>query len=237
MANALDELFSKCTESDVPGLKKCPISGLYVRDRGDVGIIREQTEWNALKQFEYKGGTALDLGGHIGAAVWHILKNTELDRVVSVEPDPNNTRIHKLNWENTKNVTLLEKAVVRDSNSPSNINLYLGKTYSASNSTYPFRGRTAIQVPTICFEELLTEYDPTVIKCDVEGSEYAIDWTMVPDTTTEILLELHQFKPHWLDEQKKLDDVLLSLGFKHIKAPKHKLTYTRVCTASYSRRI
>lgn len=208
-------------------------SGLFCRD-GDVGIIFEQSEeWSPINKFNYEGKVVLDIGGHMGCAAWHFLK-LGVRKVVSVEPDPSNIKLFKVNHGKDKRVKLIEAAVVNKVNGK--LPLYLGRTYPASNSLHEFRGRKKIEVETISFKKLLKKVKPNIIKCDIEGWEYELDWRDIPDSVTEILLELHQFKDGWLSKQKKLDKILLKGGFKHLKAPIHKVLFHKTCTAAWTRR-
>lgn len=218
--SAIDDIFSRCEKRE-EGLF-CPPLGMYVRDRGDVGIIREQALYKDMLQFR-KSGLLLDLGAHIGASARHFLNGGVCDQVICVEPDPSNYEMLALNWSCDERVEVHSCAVVDDP-AKDKVQLYLGKTYSSDNSLENFRGRRAIDVRTVQFTDLLAR-GPRAIKCDIEGSEYSLDWAKVPDTVTEICMEMHQFRPAWVAAQRVIDDKLLALGFKHVRAPRHDMVF------------
>ncbi len=221
--NAIDKLFAECIVRQSSDLF-CSSMGMYVRDRGDIGIIREQSLYKDMLQFK-KPGLLLDLGAHIGASVRFFLDNSIADTIISVEPDPSNFNMLVKNWGCDNRVELHQQAVVDDT-AQETVPLYLGKTYSSDNSLENFRGRRRIDVPTIQFDELLARR-PRAIKCDIEGSEYSLDWAKVPESVTEICMEMHQFRPAWLEQQHVIDNKLLALGFHHVKAPKHDEVFFR----------
>jgi len=253
----IDERWISCVpHSDLrtpveAGLFRDIESGMLVRDRGHVGIILEQEEWRPVIHHYIKNGiqfreeTILDLGGHIGAAMrfFHAFV-PGMKRVVSVEPDPNNCMLYRRNMERlfkTENDThLIQGAVVTRENLDPDLHerapLFLGKTYSASNTLFPVRGRDAIEVDVFDFEFLVDLYKPTLIKCDIEGSEYLINWANLNPCVQEIAMELHFNRPDWENEMIMLQADLMVQGFKAIKPPKVN-DFRKVCTAIWTRRL
>lgn len=208
-------------------------TGLYYRDQGDLGIIAEQKTWKPLLKCAPIEGTVLDLGGHIGAFAWWAHQHFTNVKVVSVEPDPNNLEYLHANRQRTRD-EIIDAVVDRN---PGMTKLYLGKTYPACNSTFPFRGRKAIDVRAVSFSSLLKKYEPTLIKCDIEGAEYWLDWDQLPACVTEVAFEFHYQRPEWLREQIQIDEALLRAGFHHVRPPANKITFTKACIAVYSRKV
>lgn len=241
--NALDREWGNCVETtEVLSLNTGPIyrhipTGLYVRNRGDVGVILEQKrDYGDISKFEYpRASLFLDLGGHIGDSVSFFLKEGRgLGRAVTVEADPRNVEILRMNWGLDPRVAIIDMAVVEDT-PPIHVDLYLGKTYSGDNSLEPYRGRNRVRVLAARFYDLLF-CKPSVIKCDIEGSEFLLDWNKVPESVTEIFMEMHQNRPEWIEKGRGLDNTLLGLGFKHHKAPQHKPLFLKRQIAIWTRR-
>lgn len=236
----LDAAWKACRPTDVYAgtlpLFVDPFSGLYVRDRGDVGIIREQmTDYRAAESFHYDSNSLLlDLGGHLGDSAWYFRKYlNKVGRVLSVEADPRNASLYRLNWNSDNSVELIEAAVC--SGNQKWVNLYLGKTYSGDNSLEGYRGRASIPVRTIPFRNLL-DRQPNIIKCDIEGGEFLLNWSDIPSSVTEIFMEMHQNRPEWIKKGRELDAAILAQGFKHTQAPKHEELFLRRQIAVWSRR-
>lgn len=205
---------------------------LFVRDVGQEGVIKQQKEYNKLKKLGAKIPRALDLGGHIGSFAWFAKNFLDVQKILSVEPDPANIEVFRRNWKHDSSVTLLEGAV---SDTQKEANLYLGKKYSSCNSLTHFRGREAVAVKCYPLRKLLSQIKPVLIKCDIEGGEYSIDWSNLPDYVKLLCFEFHYQKPEWLDEQIKIDKMLLRQKFKHIKPPANKVTFQKVSIAIYQR--
>ena len=204
---------------------------LWHRGDGDLGIVKEQKSWHPLTEVNLRGKPVLDLGGHIGTFVWYMLQHTQVRTIVSVEPDPNNIRVYR---KNHPDGMLLEAAVLH--NASPTTELYLGKTYPAANSVEPFRGRQTITVPVIEWTKLLKMRVWAVIKCDIEGAEYLLDWSLLPACVQAVALEFHYHRPDWHAKQKKVHKDLLKLGFKVVRDPVFN-SYTKVCFAHYRREV
>lgn len=207
-------------------------SGLWVRGDADIGVIAQQRDYKLLIPLGLKKPKILDLGGYIGTFVWFAKKNLDPEFVLSVEPDKRNTEVWMENWLGDPACDLIEAAVIQDGTGP--LPLYLGKTYASCNSLEHFRGRTAVNVPTITFPELLVG-EPTLIKCDIEGGEFGLDWSSLPDSVEAIAMEIHQQRPQWIEQMKTIDQQILDQGFHHVRAPKHELTFHKVDIGVWAR--
>jgi FkbM family methyltransferase len=177
--------------------------------------------------------TILDLGGFIGTFVWFAMNKLNPKKVISVEPDPSNIEVYKKNWDGNPKVELIEGAVTMDDGAI--LPLYLGKTYRSCNSLEHFRGRQSVDVKTVSFKTLLDKYQPDIIKCDIEGGEFNLDWSDLLDCVKMITMEIHQQRPVWIEEMKTIDSELLAQGFEHVAKPKHELTFHKVDLATWRR--
>jgi FkbM family methyltransferase len=222
----------KSEENNMTELIKHEPSGLWVRGDADIGVIAQQKDYKLLTTLGLVKPKILDLGGYIGTFVWFAKKNLDPEWIVSVEPDPRNAEVWEVNWGNDNQCLQIKMAVTK--NGGEILPLYLGKTYASCNSLEHFRGRTTVDVHTVAFSNLL-ERNPTLIKCDIEGGEFGLDWSALPDSVEAIAMEIHQQRPQWIDQMKIIDQQLLDQGFNHVRKPKHELTFHKVDIGVWTR--
>lgn len=155
-------------------------------------------------------------------------RNHSPEFIRTIEPDPRTEGVLKKNCR--IDTEIIMAAVV--SNGPETIPLFLGKTFSATNSIEKFRGRTSVDVTTIDFKEVIKDID--FIKCDCEGGEYSINWNDLPERIETIAIEFHFNRPHWEDQMREIDESLLGQGFVHVKKPKVN-NFQKINTGLYVR--
>lgn len=136
------------------------------------------------------GDRVLDLGANIG-----VLSTLALSlgaEVLAIEADEENTRLARDNAAmNGFNLNILNRAVAK--NSGETIEFFLNKKKNkGAHSSLVKRGREKTTSVTISINELLADFRPNKIKCDIEGAEeetlFAIqDWTGIE----AIVLEWH----------------------------------------------
>lgn len=115
-----------------------------------------------------KNSVVLDLGGHIGLfARYAISKNA--NRVVSIEPHPDNCELFEKNCQEAE---LWNAAVVAYGHTGDRVEMYVSSTDASAHSLVPTRGRSIIKVISVNFSDLLRNVKPSVIKMDIEGYEY-----------------------------------------------------------------
>lgn len=211
-----------------------PPTNLWVRNKGQAWVVDSmRKEYGPLLKLELEGVKCLDVGGHVGSFTYFSLNHLKVASIVSIEPDPANVEVYKKNWSRNKKVRLIEGAAV--SSDDKEITLYLGKTYSATNSIQAIRGRDSVTVKAIPFRKTLSEVKPTLLKCDIEGGEYLLDWEKLPSYVKVLSIEYHYTRDSWLDDQIKLDKLFRKQGFKAIKAPANQLTFNGASVGIYVR--
>lgn len=174
----------------------------------------------------------LDLGGHVGGfMVWAYRMGCR--KIWTVEPAPDTFEVLSRNRTLCPegDVRIFNAAAVPD-NSPDTVPLWLTKNHetnaSSCASTNFYRGRTSVVVPTISFRKLIDDLKPTQIKVDVEGAEFSLDFTNLPDHVRKIALELH-----WINRGKKnnkaaalaLTADLESQGFREVVKSKNGMSF------------
>lgn len=202
---------------------------LYHRGPGDLGVIKQQSDYKELTKLDLSGGAILNLGAHIGLFERYMLKNSNAEQFISVEPDPNNLRVLRLNVG--AETEIIPQAVVDDGSR--SVKLYLGRTYPSCNSTQPVRGRKTITVHTIRWTTLLAN-NPIAVKCDIEGAEYNLRWNILPSSVRAVAFEFHQQRKEWIPAMWNIHKQLIGNGFICLKRPKVN-AYSKVCPAVYSR--
>lgn len=168
--------------------------GVYVREGTyDDAVVKELRTYSHM---DVKDKVFLDIGANIGAVSrWALDQGAS--KVISVEPEPNNLELLRVNARGAK---IIPAAVV--SKPKGKIPLYLSTTGKnpGNTSTMPFKGRTIVQVKAVGFMDLLETYRPEVLKIDCEGAEYEFLMAL-PSFVKQVTMEIHLNKPDWRKEQ------------------------------------
>jgi len=140
----------------------------------------------------------LDLGAHIGSVARYYAKQNT-GQVIAVEPEPENYQVLEKNLEGTTAqliraaVTVLPMTEVQLFINGSSVNRGLA-------SLIPRKSRFAIKVPAITFGELLGCYSPTIMKVDINGTEYdhLETFRQLPTSVHTLMIEVHRLvKSHY----------------------------------------
>lgn len=144
----------------------------------------------------------LDLGAHIGTASRMLLRKGA-KHSIAIEADPRNVPLLR------KNLHRLPATICWAAVGPVN-----GRTdfYPASkghlSSLLGDDRRRSLRVPMIAFGDLLSAYQPTIVKCDIEFGEYELgDLMFLPDHVRVLAMEIHiryvgifESRPQTLDD-------------------------------------
>jgi len=171
------------------------------------------------------GEVVLDVGGNIGSFT-RLAAEAGAARIIAIEPDPSNIEIFKQNMAliSGPEIKLIEGAVTSDKAAleKGTMNLYLNvKKNKGLHSVVETRGREAIEVSAISWEGIINAYNPHVIKVDIEGGEYFLNWEMLDRALTPNLralaVELHLSKKGWrTGEQQRVLFSIAAAGFKNV---------------------
>lgn len=162
----------------------------------------------------------LDLGAHIGC----VASRAALlgAQVISVEAEAENFELLEQNTRSFQNVRTLRGAVY--GGDAETVELHTTKRRDDSgHSTGTHSVLFKTQGPTVAvqrldFRRLLAEHQPTVVKCDIEGSEFSLDWSNLPCSVRSIGIELHTRRDLNRDKAKELIKTLEDQGFKPVHA-------------------
>jgi len=182
-------------------------TGLLYRENSSDEITLKDVKSEYKKLYPFcKDKTILDMGANIGIFTHYALENGA-KKVICYEPEEINYSI--LLNQNFKQVELHNVAITQ---SDSFIMLYStpikeGKKISTDNhSIKQIRGRTAKQVESLNFRKQLDLHQPDILKVDIEGAEFILDFKNLPECIKYIAIEIH----YQLDEicSDKLLEVL-----------------------------
>lgn len=202
----------------------------YHRGSTDMDVWVRQKRWKEAVEKLPEKATILDLGAHTGMFANYVRhEKTDGDySFICVEPDPNNLRILEKNLTQADEIQPVAVAT-EDGES----HLWLGKINPASNSTRPVRGREKITVKAKSFSRFL-RLNPLMIKCDIEGYEYKLDWTLIPNSVELLAFEFHFLRDSDKRSFQELWDDLLMMGFYAVKEPTINRFY-KVTTGIFAR--
>lgn len=192
-----------------------PEFDIYYAGHGDPYVWTEQRRDYSRVTERANDQLCIEFGAHCGFHNLWLTRNTNPKHIISLEPDPRLEPIIRKNMR--PDTELIMKAVTNLE--PDEVPLYLGKTFTATNSLEPYRGRREVMVPTIEWWDLL-EREPGYLKCDCEGGEYGLDWSDLPDSLRTVCIEFHFNRDYWHDAMHEIDETLLEQGFNHVKRPK-----------------
>jgi len=168
------------------------------------------------------GDVMLDLGAHIGCVASRAAL-IGAAKVISIEAELENFTLLQQNTRTFQNVECYNAAVYGGTDPTVTLHRVArrddgGYSTGTHSCVFTTRGGT-VEVPRLDFRELLEEYKPTVIKCDIEGSEWTLDWSNLPTSVRSIGIEYHHRYGRHKDKMVTLHELLTSQGF----APVHNL--------------
>ncbi len=165
----------------------------------DILINREYEYLPEFELYNFKGGTVIDAGAHVG--LFSLVASNFADKVISIEAHPVNYKLLEINIikNNVKNVIPLNRALVGVKRS---VRICEGNHSGGHSILHSGEGYT---VKPITLEEIVKEYGKVdLLKIDIEGAEFEI----FENSDIEILRRI----------DKIVGEIHLSLGdFKRLK--------------------
>ena len=167
------------------------------------------------------GDIVLDLGAHIGCVASRAAL-VGASKIICIEAEPENFELLQKNTQTFPQVVAIHGAVFGGDSETVQLNTVQRRTdggHSTGTHSCYFRTRgNTIPVPRLDFRKLLEEHQPTVLKVDIEGSEWSLDFTNLPASIRSIGIEFHTRNGQMRDEAKALLQVLTDQGFKPVHA-------------------
>lgn len=153
-------------------------------DTLDQYVINEQSGYSQLFDGCTDKDILLDIGGNIGATSAYAISRG-VGKVIGVEPEPENTELYKLNCPEG----ILYKGMATNAVGTDKLYVNTGKN-KGLHSPRKVRGRPSIDVATFDWRQIADEHQPTLLKIDIEGGEYYLDFNSIPDSVTRIAMEI-----------------------------------------------
>ncbi len=188
-------------------------------------VITEQYKLGEYSEVEVKEGyTVIDIGGHIGtSSIAYARQVGKTGKVYSIEADPSNYDILKINKERNKieNLFLYNLALVGDKNLKE-IDIIIDGNNTAGHSLYESKIDTSIKVKVqaktlidFCKDERIEKID--ILHMDIEGGEFDIFFNTPKDflnNINQIVFEYHDlFNTGHTHEE--LLEMLDSMGYEY----------------------
>ena len=195
-------------------------TGLHYRvNTQDLEIINEQSCYDLLFKNAPATFVFLDLGAHIGATATLAL-NCGAKKVICVEPALQNFELLKKNTEGKREVVLIRAAATDDPELIKERTTSLcvpTEYYTASGTIFKYSKDDVVEeIEVISFRELLFQYEPDVIKIDIEREEYRLDFFNLPNSVKVIAIEYHvRWESLW--NMIYIHSILLSQQFFCVK--------------------
>lgn len=165
--------------------------------------------------------TVLDIGAHIGAFSRLCLKRGA--KVIAVEPEKFNLEVLSHNVFGFNNTTVIEGCATNGSEPTVELHCGTNGSHTGLHSMFPSRGRDVITVPAYSFRTLLDTLRPSVLKVDIEGGEWTLDFEDLPDFVKRVHIEMH-FMPISVKALARqmapiVHQSMINQGFAVVKAP------------------
>jgi FkbM family methyltransferase len=165
------------------------------------------------------GDIVLDLGSHIGCVASRAAL-VGAERIICVEAEPENFELLQRNTRSFPAVETIWGAVYGGTGERVTLNRPkqmgdAGRSTGTSSVCFTTRG-DKVDVPRVDFRQLLEQHQPTVIKCDIEGSEFTLGWDDLPASVRSIGIEFHHRGGVYRDQAKAIVQKLYDQGFRPV---------------------
>lgn len=163
----------------------------------------------------------LDIGANIGAFT-RLAYEEGASRIIAIEPEPSNADMWRKNrcLMPEHDIEFFQAAVVPASQfvDGQSVHLFVNvEKNKGLHSLLEYRGRDTIEVSTISWEYLLAK-QPTVVKVDIEGGEFLLDWSSLPRSIRTLAVEIHLMKKGNREKAQHIVDTILAQGFHEVVA-------------------
>lgn len=182
---------------------------MFVRpNTSDDFICDEAQDYRALFINANKFDTFFDIGANIGSVSKLADKEVDNIRIVAYEPEGENFNLLKANARSIKNMITIKGAI---GNNYNDIELKVDKgTFKAKHSieNREFKhGFDSYLVKQYDFLNEIEKYNGNIIKMDIEGFEYKINFSCLPNRIKGLAIEIHLIEGN----HKKMLDLYLLL--------------------------
>lgn len=174
---------------------------MIIRDERDAQMIEDADHYLKLIAISPED-RILDIGGHIGAFGRKAVE-FGVKEILAIEPYWENANLYHINVPEA----IILTAGVGNISGPSILWLH-GPDHAGHSFVVQYE--KGIPSYLIALRELL-KFEPTIIKSDCEEMETILDWSIVPDSVKQIVIEIH-----WEEYVEHISKSLEDIGFNSI---------------------
>ena len=171
-----------------------PVLSKYMKNRLRNGKY-EYFESNEISKIIQKGERILEIGAGIGFVTCLMAKNENVEKILSYEAHPGLIDVIKdtLSRNNTDTIKVeIRNAVLSHDTTQESCDFYIHEDYWAS-SLVPMKDAKWIKKIRIeNFNRIIEDFQPTLIVCDIEGSEVELFRQSKLTGVRSVFLEIHQ---------------------------------------------
>jgi FkbM family methyltransferase len=165
----------------------------------------------------------VDIGAYVGTySLW--AARSPVAQVVAYEPSPLSQRVLTKNAGNLPNIVVRPEAVVGDCRQWTDF--FLSGGLGITNSRVASKAKKPIRVAARSFEEAIRH--ATVVKIDIEGGEYDLPFSDLPDQLRAMIIEFHSTGHRdWIERAEKIVADVEGQGFRSVLRPNWANGFTR----------
>jgi FkbM family methyltransferase len=156
--------------------------GTYEREEGRLigGILQE-------------GERILEIGCGVGYVSCMAIKTGKVAEMLSFEANPKLIPIINNTWALNQVQAQCRNGVITNTSSGRKMDFYVRDDFWASSlSPDPYWYKEVVQVETVNFQELISDFKPTMIICDIEGGERDLFEGVQLTGVNKVFMEVHQ---------------------------------------------
>ena len=185
---------------------------------GSWEALQYHNDYEGLIEFK-EDDVVYDLGANVGVFTkWLLNKFNNIKQIYAFEPTPNLVSYLNKTFQNNPNVTIFDKAI-SDRNKTTIFQTFLN---SVSNTLIDFENKNhtysgGVEVECVNLEEFIIQNNlsqPTLLKVDIEGSEYDLIDSSSDEFLSNIPKIILEFHRNYDGEVWSIIKRLLNLDFK-----------------------
>lgn len=153
----------------------------------------EKEESSLIGDIIQDGERILEIGSGVGYVSALAMKTGKVEELLSFEANPKLIPIIEKTWALNEVKAQCRNCVITNTSSHQKIDFYIRSDFWASSlSAIPYGYSEIVQVETTNFQEVLNEFKPTMIVCDIEGGEGQLFEGAQLTNVKKVFMEVHQ---------------------------------------------
>jgi FkbM family methyltransferase len=153
----------------------------------------EKEESSLISNIIQDGERILEIGAGLGYVSALAMKTGKVKELISFEANPQLIPLIEKTWQLNEVHGRCFNNVITNTSSKHNIDFFLREDFWASSlSAEPYGYTEIVKVETTNFQEILNEFKPTMIICDIEGGEGQLFEGAQLKGINKVFMEVHQ---------------------------------------------